>query len=260
MKHIVLLVFTLFTVTISFAECDDDGIFCLSKSYIINKNGLIVLEFYGLSQSLVADINYKYPIYLKSSKDKIKLNVIEVLKGEMLVTQVVLKAKRTLKPNEVYSLEIDSLPQKIQKPGRYNFEKDIWDKLIFKANNYIDNENPVLKIEPSEYKKKLIYYGCGPECGVYFNLLGHDKSEIYARTTVKNVSTGLTTTYILSIENEKVYVGHEMCYGPFYFRNGDNFEVIFQLFDQSGNTSNFTKSISFTKPTISTDDEFEFTD
>jgi len=91
MRHITLIILTFFITTIVSAKCASSGIYCLSKSSALNKNGLIILEFHASSQSLISDLNSKYPIYFKSSKGKVLLNIVETLKGEMSLTQIVLK-------------------------------------------------------------------------------------------------------------------------------------------------------------------------
>ena len=129
------------------------------------------------------------------------------------------------------------------------------EQLTFKISNSVDNDIPTLIGNPTEQKKTLVYYGCGPASWTYFKISAQDKSELFVRARVKNKTTGLTTTYILNIENGLVKVGHGMCSGAFHYDNGDNFEVVFQLCDQSGNKSALTNTISFTKPTASTNDE-----
>lgn len=255
MRIITLIILTFFIATLASAKCANSGIYCLSKSTTFNKNGLIILEFYASSQSLIPDLNKKYPIYLKSSNGKVQLNIIETLLGEMSVTQIVLKPVSELKVDEIYSLQIDNLPKYERKPERYNSSSNKWEQLTFKVSNTIDNDVPTLNGTPSEQKKTLVYYGCGPAKWVYFTIAGQDKSELFVRAIVKNKATGKITTYILSIENGSVKVGHGMCSGAFHFDNGDNFEVSFQLYDQSGNRSSMTSTIAFSKPTKDTNDE-----
>ncbi|MEO6347549.1 MAG: hypothetical protein ABIO60_06525 [Aquaticitalea sp.] len=255
MKHFILLILTFFITTIAFAKCTSRGIYCLTKSPTLNKNGLIVLEFYALSQLLISHLNEKYPIYLKSSNGKVQLNVIEILKGEMSLTQIVLKPASGLKPDQIYSLEIDNLPKGELKPKRYYGSSNKREELTFKISNLVDINLPVLTNTPTEQKKTLVYYGCGPATWVYFTVAGHDESELFVRANLKNKSTGKVTTFILTLEDGLTKIGHGMCSGPFHFDIGDNFEVTFQLFDQSGNKSDSTNSISFTKPIVSTIDE-----
>jgi hypothetical protein len=255
MRQITLIILTFFIATIATAKCGSSGICCLLQSSKLNKNGLIILEFYASSQSLISDLNKKYPIYLKFSNGKVQLNIIETLKGEMNVTQIVLKPASALQVNETYSLGIDNLPEYERKLQRYNATSKKLEPLIFKISNAVDNDSPILDPTATEQQKKLVYYGCGPASWVYFNISGQDKSELFVRANVKNKATGKETRYILSIENGSVKVGHGMCSGAFHFDNGDNFEVTFQLYDQSGNKSGTTNTIAFTKPTKHTNDE-----
>lgn len=255
MRYITLFLLSIFITTIASAKCTSSGIYCLSKSSTLNKNGLIILEFYASSQSLIPGLNNKYPIYLKSSKGKVPLNIIETLQGEMSVTQIVLKPGLELITGEIYALQIGNLPKHERKPELYNSASKKWEQFTFKITNSVDKDMPVWNDLPTEKKKTFDYFGCGPASWVYFNISAQDESELFARASVKNKTTGLTTTYILNIENGSVKVGHGMCSGAFHFDNGDNFEVTFQLFDQSGNKSSTTKPISFTRPTASSNDE-----
>lgn len=255
MKNVTLFILSLFITTIASGKCSNSGIYSLSKSPTLNKNGLIILEFYASSQSLISDLNKKYPIYLKSAKGKVRLNIIETLQGEMSVTQIILKPASELKADEIYSLQIDNLPKYERKPERYNIVSNKWEKVTFKINNSVDNDIPTLSRTPTKQKETLVLYGCGPSSWVYFNIAGQDKSELFVRTTIKNKVTRQSTTYILSLEDGVVKVGHGMCSGAFHFDNSDNFEVAFQLFDQSGNKSCLTKAISFSKPTVLTNEE-----
>jgi hypothetical protein len=255
MRHITLFILTFFVTAIASAMCMPNGIYCLNENKILNKNGLIILEFYGTSESLVSGLNKKYPIYLKTKNSRIQLNVLETLKGDFNLTQVVLKPVSELIADNTYSLEIDKLPKFESKPERYDTLTHKYEDLTFKVSTIVDNDSPILNLEPTEQKKSLVYYGCGPAIWVYFTITGHDKSELFIRANVKSKKTGKVTTYILAIENGLVKVGHGMCSGAFLFYNDDNFEVIFQLFDQSGNKSAFTNTISFTKPTTETKDE-----
>ena len=255
MKNLTLVLLTLFITTIASAKCGNNDITCLTKSSTLNKNGLIILEFYAESQSLIPELNNKYPIYLKSSNKKVQLTIIETLKGEMSLTQIVLKPSSALKANEVYTLVIDNLPVYERTPARYNSTTKKWEAPTFKITNTVDTEIPTFSNTPTENKKTLVEYGCGPGSWVYFDMVGQDNSELFVRASVKNKATGQTTTYILGIENGLVKVGHGMCSGAFHFNGSTNFEATFQLFDQSGNKSAKSEVITFAKPAFVTSEE-----
>ncbi|HRG22037.1 MAG TPA: hypothetical protein PLQ57_13440 [Saprospiraceae bacterium] len=255
MRQITIIILTFLFSTVASANCSHSGIYCLSKTSTLNKNGLIILEFYALSQLLISDLNTKYPIYLKSPNEKVQLNVIETLTGEKSLTQVVLKPATELKVDELYTLQIDNLPNYERQPESYNSTSKKWESSKFKINKIVDNDIPTLNNTPTEQKKTLVYYGCGPESWVYFAITGHDESELFVRANVKNKEKGKVTTYILTIENGVTLVGHGMCSGAFKFDSGSNFEVTFQLFDQSGNKSNSSSEIAFTKPAIESNND-----
>ena len=244
-----------FWTSIASAKCASNGIYCLSTSSKLNRNGLIILEFYASSQHLVPGLNQKHQIYLTSRGKKVHLMVLETLKGEMNVTQVVFKPSSDLNANEVYKLEISNLPADERNPTRYNRSSGKWEALTFEISTKIDREMPTFNIVPTQQKKTLAFYGCGPASWVYFNVAGNDSSELFVRVNVKNRTTKKVTTYLLSIEDRLIKVGHGMCSGAFVFDNGDNFEAEFQLVDQSGNQSKATTAITFTKPINETEEE-----
>jgi hypothetical protein len=110
MKIILILFLSLIINPNVFAKCGSNGISCLNKKINLDKNGLIILEFYKISQTLIKDLNQKYPVYLQSNFGKVSLQVVEVLKGEMSITQVVLKPVKPLKIDQYYLFKIDNLP------------------------------------------------------------------------------------------------------------------------------------------------------
>lgn len=120
MKRIVTLVLLLIISKLVTADCGSRGIYCLNSTPIINSNGMIIVEFYNRSQLIVPFLYYRCPIYLKSKSSVVPLSIIEVLKGEMNVTQAVLKPRIKLLPNEIYTLLIYNLPKSEANPVFYN--------------------------------------------------------------------------------------------------------------------------------------------
>ena len=224
----------------------DHGIYLLPGSSSLNKNGLIILEFYASSQSLIKDLNKKYPIYLKGKGDKVNLVPIEILKGEMKLTQVVFKPGKGLKAGEVYSLVISNLPFYETQPVRAGSGMTV----RFKINKTSDFKKPVFTGLPIERKKTMELFGCGPASWVYFNIPASDNSEWNVRVQVKEQSSGIKTEYILNAEDGMIKVGHGMCSGAIYFKNKQTYSIRFQLIDQSGNTSPFTRTITFSSPDL----------
>lgn len=248
MKHLVLIALTIFLTTIASAKCGYDGIWCINKSATLNKNGLIILNFYSHSQPVVAELNKKHPVWLNSSGDKVKLEVIQIYQGEWKETQVVLKPVAALKVNETYILTIDNVET---KPERYDNSLHRYEPVKFTISNTMDNEIPVFASLPT-VKKKTEHGGkcVGFGSWVHFNINGQDRSELFVKASVKNLTTGKTTSYILNIIDGETKVGGGICESDaFKLENSDQFEVVFQLMDESGNKSAVTLGIVFTKPT-----------
>lgn len=250
MKILVIIFLSLITSLNAFAKCGSNGISCLNKNFNLDKNGLVILEFYAISQTLITDLNKKYPVYLQSSSGNITLNVVEVLKGEMALTQVVLKPIKPLKINQYYLFRIDNLPKYENLPKLYNQKSKTTSPLTFKAIESKNVKAPSFKVNPVFLSESLKEYGCGPEELVSFNIKASKEIDLFVRTTVKNKTTGKTTTFILEIENETVKVGHGMCSGAFYFANGKSFKASFQLLDLTGKMSIKSKPISFSIPEV----------
>lgn len=253
MKRFIVLIFLMVTAQLTHAKCTGNGIYLLSQYATINRNGLIILEFYGGSRLLVPDLNKKYLIYLQSGEEKITLIPVEILKGEFQVTQVVFKATTELVAKKQYELQLDNLPSHENKPQSFNLGAR--SNIKFTVNDVADTQSPILEQLPVVKKSTMVEYGCGPARWIHVALSGKDQSELFVKARVKNKSTGKVTDYIVNIVNGVVKIGHGMCSGPFHFDGSNSFEVSFQLYDQSGNTSEFTKTIPVEKPTVSTNEE-----
>ncbi len=249
MKYAIVTLFSFFLAITASAKCANSGISLLS-SQTLNRNGLIILEFFGVSQEVVPQLNKKYPIYLELGGKKVSLTVAEILTGEMLLTQVVLKPSEQLDAGKTYRLQIQHLPKEQQRLGNYNDELKKWDDVTFTVNNSVDIIAPVFSGTPVEKKKTMDVFGCGPARWVYFSMDAQDQSELFVRANVKNTITGKTTSYILAIETGIAKIGHGMCSGAFAFNSDDKLEVSFQLFDQSGNKGVLSDAVAFTRPVL----------
>lgn len=246
MRRAFLCVFLISISVHAFALCEMNGIFPISDNRKLNRNGLIILEFYASSQERIPQLNKKYPVFLQSGLKKITLDVIEVLTGDFRVTQVVFKPQCELVEGEMYELIIDKLPE--QGPLDINKITRKWEPLKYEVLNSFDTHEPALTSSFSLGEGSITLFGCGPAKIVPFHFTAIDKSELFVRTTVKNKTTGKETTYILEVQEGKISVGHGMCSGGFYFNPEHLYEARFQLMDQSGNRGPVTGSISFSSP------------
>lgn len=248
---------TIFISTLSIininARCSYHDLSAFPSGKTLRQNSIIVIEGYSSSQSVVIGLNKEYPVFLVNGKQKVKLKVKEILKGEFFLTQAVLIPDTILTVGLDYTLVIDSLPIN-EKLYRWNSNFSRREPIVFKVVDGIDTTKPVFKKIPQEIKKSIVELGCGPEIFVEFECNVIDSSECLIKATVKSKKTGKETSYYVEPENGILNIGHGMCSGAFVFDEGDKYEIEFSIMDSSGNFNLWTGNrIKFTKPIYKSD-------
>ncbi|WP_343632563.1 hypothetical protein [Fluviicola sp.] len=228
------------------ADCAGTGLSAFPYQGEINKNTVFVLDGYAESQQVINGLNEKFPVYLKSGDERIPLKVLEIHVGQFYLTQAVLKPEMSLIPGKKYQLVIDHLPD-YEKLGVYNLKTHGFDPISYFVTDTTDMEAPVWTEKPQEKDKSLTHFGCGPSIHVNFKMDVKEQSEFLVKTTVKNRKTGTETIYYIG-GKEGLSIGHGMCSGAFTFDDSLEYEAKFQLMDASGNISEETDWIAFTKP------------
>jgi len=249
MKQITLiLTFIIWTVK-AFADCDGVGIYFWPSGQTIKQNSIIVIDGYAESQNVIIGLNKKYPIYLKTGDKKVKLTVKEILVGEFYLTQAVLTVDETLEVGKNYEIFIDSLPEYERPLQKWNNKTRKYEHAIWTVIEGIDTIQPIWNVKPVETEKTLIHYGCGPEKYVHFKFKIDDESEFLIKATVTNRTTKKITSYYLETDGSSLLIGHGMCSGAFLFEEGNEYDILFNIMDASGNLTLWTdKKIIFTKP------------
>lgn len=240
------------------AICAENGLRIFPSGATIKQNSILVIDGYAQSQKVILGLNKAYPVYLKSGKQKIKLIITQINLGQFRLTQAVLKPEKELEAGLEYTMYIDHLPE-YESFNKYNKSTNKYEPVVYKVVAERDTEKPQLASIPIEINKTLVFYGCGPSIHVIFSNPAKDNSEIIVQATVKDLKTGMKTTYYIQPDGDKIKIGHEMCSGAFDFEeDSQNFEVAFEFMDASGNFTPWTREpIKFTKPTVQTSDEEE---
>ena len=250
-RTIFILSFFTLIPFFSLADCAGGGMYFWPKTEVISQNPIIMIQGYARDQDIIAALNTDYPVYLQSGDEKIKLTVKETCIGQMYLTQVVLIPESKLTAGKVYDLNIDNLPGREQLTV-WNYEKSKHEKVSWKVIEGEDHLVPSWTKRPSEIKKTLMEYGCGPAMNVHFNFTVSDDSPVLLRTTVNDLKTGTSTIYYLEVlDGNTVQIGHGMCMGAFTFdEKSTDYTVTFDLVDASGNFTLWGfDAIPFTKPT-----------
>jgi hypothetical protein len=243
---------TIFLSTVNaYSKCASSGLIFWPIEQTISQNSIFVIDGYATSQKIITDLGKTYKVFLKSEKHKILLNVQEILVGQYNLTQAILKPEKTLKAGQEYELVIENLEKEVYKYNSTTKEKE---KIKWKVNKSIDTAPPIWIEKPKFENSSYQMVGCGPIAFANFTYSATDDYEYLIKTTLKNKSTVIETTYYLKTADQLIAVGHGMCSGEFNFYNGDMFEIEFSLIDASGTTqSGKAKELHLNDLNISTD-------
>ena len=229
--------------------CASNGLTFYPTKKEISLNSKFIIQGYALSQKTINNLK-ENKVYLEDhQKNKIELEIIEILKGEMELTQAILKPKRQLEPNTIYSLRILDL-NKIDRNSlyRWNSNRKKREPISWKTKDIIYNDLLNSNLELEYYKDEATLYGCGPAVYSVFNIKNVDEKEIWYRTEVVNIKTKSKTTYILVNKGNKLSVGHGMCAGAFTFKDKGKYKVRFTPMNTDGKMSKPTKWINIKNP------------
>ena len=245
MKKLKLLSFLLIISTILKADCGPIlSFFPFRKT--IKQNAIFMVEssnhgYWGLLDSF----NIKYPIYLKSGNDSVKLVVFEKKKGQKGLIQVLLKPTELLKAGKVYEIIIGNYPA-----NEFWGDNKVRPLKKWKVKRGKDEIAPIFKETPKVMGRVAIEFGCGDVVIVNFKIKVKDKSEHLVKTTVLDLKTGKSSDYYyLTSKKNVVDVGEYMCEGAFYLTYKGDYQATFSLIDACGN-ENLTdiKVIQFKGP------------
>ncbi|OYQ46067.1 hypothetical protein [Flavobacterium aurantiibacter] len=248
MKTLHAILFVILIPFFSFADCFDGGLQVFPKGPIIPKNGIFLITGSGVNQELILQLSTLNQTFLIGENEKIKLVVVETLVGSYQLTQVLLKPERDLTPGKIYTLVIENVPAQFQ-PKKYDEITKKMCPITFEVTTDSDDVAPILLNRPKVVDKRWIEYGCGPEITVSFNYSVKTLTELLVKATVKDKTTGKTSSFYLEPEKNVITIGRNMCSGAFTFDDSANYEVTFTFLNSSGKACEWSgKPIAFTGP------------
>jgi phosphate/sulfate permease len=240
----------LYTAT-AYAKCAGSGLDVWpAPGTSIRQNPVFILNGYAASMTVINGLNIKYPVYLKSGNQKIKLQVKEILIGQYRIAQAILIPRENLEAGKVYEMCIDSLPDN-ESIRMYNNTSNTRLKIQWQVTNGLDKDAPQWTQPPAYTNKTKNALGCGPAIAVNFSFGSNEApAALMVLATVKDMVTGKKTDYYIVPAEGKITVGYGMCSGAFDFTDSRAYEVTFALMDASGNITPPCNPISFTAPTF----------
>jgi hypothetical protein len=260
MKKITLFLFLTLGINSAYADCfmcASNAMKFFPSTKEISLNSAFIIEGYAFSQGTINSFKNRV-IYLESKNGElVELNLQEILKGQMQLTQAILRPVSELKSNTTYFLKYSD---QTEKEGRemfqYNRESKEREKVYWKTTekkSIVDlNSNLDIKFEKTEVK----HYGCGPSVRAIFNVKNKSESEIWYRTEFVDLNTNKKKVFYIKEWNGKLNVGHGMCSGAFTYSNKGTYKVRFTPMNIDGKSLKTTDWKSFESPFMSYEDPF----
>ena len=249
MKKFIFLLFLAFGINSAFAECAMSGLQFFPEQKEISLNSMFIIQGYSMSQGTINSFKSR-TVYLESENGElIVLNLQELLKGQMELTQAIFCPSTELKPNTTYFLKYSNQTENESNAMmQYNTEMRKKEKVYWKTTNEksVALLNPNLKIEFET--TETVLYGCGPSANAIFNIKNKGASEIWYKTEVVNLTTKENTYFYIKEWNGKLNVGHDMCSGAFVFGNKGEYKVRFTPMNIDGKSIKTTDWTTFKRP------------
>ena len=205
---------------------------------------MFIIQGYAFSQKTINSFKNRI-IYLESENGElIVLELQELLKGQMQLTQAFFCPVSELKPNTTYTLKYSNQTENEEREmTKYNREKVYWKTTDKKSIDTL-NSNLTLEFEKTE----VIHYGCGPEANAIFRIRNKPESEVWYKTEVIELETNKKFVYYIKEWNGTLSVGRDMCSGAFTFNRKGKYKVRFTPMNIDGKALKTTNWKIFESP------------
>jgi len=215
----------------------------------ISLNSMFIVQGYYFSQKIIKSFKNRV-IYLESEKGElIELNLQEILKGQMDLTQAIFHPTSQLKPNTTYFLKYtDQTEHEGKEMMQYNRESKKREKVYWKTTDKKELETLNSNMNVEFEKTEVIHFGCGPSANAVFNIKNKSEAEIWYKTEFVDIATNNKTIFFIKEWHGKLNVGHGMCSGAFTYKNKGKYKVRFTPMNTDGKSLKTTNWKTFESP------------
>lgn len=230
----VLTSLILLCVTNVFSTCGPGSIIIYPVQSTLFENPTFLLESSGYSSNdrLENLFVVSFDIFLISNEDTVGFDVVEKLRVNNTITQVLIRPTRRLKVGSKYKFIY----------GDY-FAKDTG-LFQFVVQSGEDLSGPVL-VDKLQLRRTIFnQFGCGNDEAYVFNNPAADSSGYLVKAVLKNLTNeNVDSAYLMvTEESNRIILGHNMCSGHFYFESNCEYEVLFTFIDMY---RNFGESVKY---------------
>lgn len=262
MKNLFIFLFLVFTSAIQASgyECAMSGIQYFPQQKEISLHPMFIIEGYAWSQKDIVALKNREVFLESASREKVALELQEILKGEMQLTQALYKPAQSLAPNTIYFLKVSAAQSEneLEKFEQYNREKKEWENVAWNTSNLKHTAPLNSNLQLEFVETNVEFYGCGPEANAVFDISGKGDAEIWYKTEVEELATGKRTIYYIREWKDQLFVGHGMCSGAFTYKKDGKYKVRFTPLNIDGNELATTSWTSFDSPFLHAENPWGF--
>ncbi|WP_137403936.1 hypothetical protein [Echinicola rosea] len=193
---------------------------------------------------------YDRKVYLESKDGQlIKMELQEILVGQLQLTQAVFKPSQCLLPNTTYSIKYENQTE-METREMYGWDSDTEsrEKIQWTTQPTINSDYMTRPLKINYITSEVNYYGCGPEAYAIFEIENPHTIEKWYKVTLVDLSTHEESIYIITAYEGKLYIGHGMCAGPFVFNSNGKYKLKVSQMDLNGKYHPPTPWITFQNP------------
>ncbi|WP_244238273.1 hypothetical protein [Corallococcus terminator] len=226
------------------AQCTGDGVQLYpAPGGIVPTNLRLLLEGVGTARSPVLGLVGK-PLRLEADGHEVKLKVTKGWESSLGRAVVILKLAEPMRPDKRYLLRLDEvLPGVVVLNGRPGVQPS------WLSGKGADTKAPKWVKKPAVSEGFVRRSPQGIARFVKLNLALREESPAFLVVKLAPRRLGVSPQqYLLPIQSNTAYLGHEACGGAFALEDGRSYRARIEAFDAAGNLAPSTPPVDFEAP------------
>ena len=244
------LIGLLLVTKVFFSQCPAGGFWVWPSNEQISRTSIIILKGYSLTENVIERIHQDCKVFLSSDRHIVEVKKDTLIKGDLSISQLILKPQNLLIPGETYTLQIEGLEIEEKKLLSYYTDKEVLKHTVTwkVTENY--NEPPIKFTEiPKFLEAEVMDYGISPAVNSTFEIKTNIESTqqlmLVERVNEKNQALD---AFYMELRGTVIHIGHGICSGAFSYQKDTKYKVRFKLVSPMGKESEFTEWVNLPNP------------